>query len=87
MRILRRKEHEMELGKTYRDTITGFEGVATGRFEYLHGCVRWQLTGVHPEKGGPLEYIFDEPQIEEVKATKHAGTGTTGGPRPAPPRR
>lgn len=53
-----------KLGKRYRDKITGFEGIATGRFEYLHGCVRWNLTGVL--NGEPKDFNFDEPQIEEV---------------------
>lgn len=76
-----------KLGKKYRDTITGFEGVATGRFEYLHGCVRWQLVGKHPENGGPQDFVFDEPQLEEVKSEKtHKATRGTGGPRPTPAR-
>ncbi len=28
---------EAELGKVYRDTVSGFVGTATGRAEYLHG--------------------------------------------------
>lgn len=78
----------MKLGKKYRDTITGFEGVATGRFEYLHGCVRWCLTRAHPEHGGPQEATFDEPQIEEVEEDEreHATSRGTGGPRETPPR-
>lgn len=79
-----------ELGKTYRDSITNFTGVATGRFEYLHGCVRWQLTTAHPETGAPLEAVFDEPQLiwlEEDNETQHEQTGSTGGPRLDPPAR
>lgn len=29
---------EIEFGKTYRDMVTGFEGVATGRAQYWTGC-------------------------------------------------
>jgi hypothetical protein len=77
----------VELGKTYHDTITGFTGVATARYEYLHGCVRWQLTRAHPETGMPLEAIFDEPQLAEVEADQHATTGATGGPHDESPQR
>lgn len=28
---------QIELGKTVRDVVTGFNGVATGRAEYLNG--------------------------------------------------
>ena len=28
----------VELGATYRDMITGFTGIATGRVEYITGC-------------------------------------------------
>jgi hypothetical protein len=72
---------KVKLGRRYRDTITGFEGVATARYEFLHGCVRWQLTGAHPESGGPQDFTFDEPQLEEVKdKTEHSSTSGTGGP-------
>lgn len=72
----------IQLGERYRDTITGFEGVATARFEYLHGCVRWNLTGV--VNGEPKDFSFDEPQLEPVPTV--TPTRTTGGPRPTPPR-
>lgn len=28
----------IEFGKKYKDKITGFEGVATGKAEYISGC-------------------------------------------------
>lgn len=74
----------IQLGERYRDTITGFEGIATARFEYLHGCVRWNLTGVL--NGEPKDFAFDEPQLEPVPAEKFTPTRTTGGPRSTPPR-
>lgn len=76
---------KVQLGKRYRDTISGFEGVATGRFEYLHGCVRWNLSGVLA--GEPKDFSFDEPQLAEVPdPERHESTRGTGGPRPAPSR-
>jgi hypothetical protein len=76
---------EIALGKKCRDTITGFEGTATGRFEYLHGCVRWNLTGVL--NGEPKDFTFDEPQLEAVPdPVAHEPTRGAGGPRPTPAR-
>lgn len=69
-----------KLGKRYRDTITGFEGTATGRFEYLHGCVRINLTGAL--NGEPKDFAFDEPQLEEVDTKKRLAKVGPGGPGP-----
>lgn len=30
--------HEIKLGRVYRDVLTGFEGVAVGVVDYLTGC-------------------------------------------------
>lgn len=68
----------VKLGETYRDGITGFEGVATGRFEYLHGCVRINLEG--QIDGKPHQEIFDEQRLTD------SPSATSGGDRPAPTR-
>jgi len=34
------------LGKMYRDMYTGWEGVATSRYEHLNGCVQYSLERV-----------------------------------------
>jgi hypothetical protein len=74
------------LGKKYRDKISGFEGVATGRFEFLHGCVRVNLeTG---KDGECKEGVFDEQRLEPVAGTPPIKpTATSGGPLPNPPSR
>ncbi len=33
-------DQNIELGDTVRDLITGFEGIAISRIEYLNGCVQ-----------------------------------------------
>lgn len=76
------------LGERYRDEISGFEGVATARYEYLHGCVRVQL-----EKGGgdgkPEEFVFDEQRLVLANdaGTRPAPTARSGGPLAGPPSR
>ncbi len=34
----------IELGKRVKDMISGFEGIATGRAEYLYGCVQYCIV-------------------------------------------
>lgn len=60
-----------ELGARYRDSITGFTGVATARTEYLAGHVMVQLTrgDAHAK---PEELWFSEKRLlarDEVAPT------------------
>ena len=34
----------IEFGKTYRDMVTGFEGICTGMIEWLYGCKQYILS-------------------------------------------
>lgn len=34
----------IDLGSRVRDTVTGYEGVATGRGTWLTGCDRYHVT-------------------------------------------
>jgi hypothetical protein len=55
-----------ELGKTYKDAITGFRGVAVSRSEYLSTEARVGLQAPVDDKGKleKIEY-FDEPRLIE----------------------
>lgn len=55
----------IELGKTYKDTIHGFEGVATSRTEFLHGCDRVRLERMD-DKGEIKVEVFDVLQLEGI---------------------
>ena len=68
----------VKLGEKYRDSITGFEGIATARVTYLYGCVRVALEGT--TKPGESVY-FDEQRL-----TKNSDA-TSGGDMSAPPSR
>lgn len=75
----------VRLGEKYRDTITGFEGTATARHEFLYGCVRVTLEG-HVE-GKPEELAFDEQRLVDAETGElPAATATSGGSRPHAPR-
>lgn len=79
---------KVKLGQKVRDIITGFEGTATGRTEYLTGCV--QISIVPPvDKDGKVQegHWFDEDrlQIIEAKPVK-LNIKNDGGPHPEAPR-
>lgn len=54
----------VKLGETYRDGITGFEGVAVSRTEFLFGCVRVGLEPTELREGKPIDLQwFDEQRL------------------------
>jgi hypothetical protein len=77
------------LGQTVRDTLTGYEGIAVARTEWLHGCVRItiQAPGVTDEGKIKPTCTCDEPQCEVVKKTKVKTDKKKHGPKPDPVRR
>ncbi|HAM56249.1 MAG TPA: hypothetical protein DCQ64_12950 [Candidatus Rokubacteria bacterium] len=82
MYVYDRGGHMIQLGDRVRDNITGFEGVATGRTEYLYGCVRICIEPSALQEGKPIEAIwFDEQRLDKASAAK------TGGPALAPSHR
>jgi len=75
------------LGKKYKDNISGFSGIATGRTEYLYGCVRVLIESDKLSKDGEpySEFWFDEQRLTFVKSkTKAKTAGNSGGPRTNP---
>lgn len=87
------------LGKTYRDRITGFEGIATGFSYYLTGCAQ---VSINPPVGEDNKYEngrwFDDQRLElcaeatedeeaETAERELVGTGERrGGPDRGAPR-
>lgn len=71
----------IKLGKKYRDRVSGWEGIATARYEYMNGCVRVELSGADKD-GHPKGHVFDSEQIELVPAAKTVKVERkrTGGP-------
>lgn len=80
-------EVRVKLGLTYRDKISGRTGVATGRYEFLYGCIRINLEGELKEgqKHGDNELVVDEQRCELVSDAKPIErgelVGQPGGPR------
>ena len=89
----------IKLGQRVRDVVTGFEGVADCRMEWLNGCVRVQVQppARREKKDGPQyvqdSKVFDEEQLEvlddePIALPRHkTRPAQTGGGRPDPARR
>jgi hypothetical protein len=57
----------IQLGGTYRDRITGFQGVATGYVSYITGCSQALLAPPVSQDGAVRESNwFDEQRLEQV---------------------
>lgn len=78
------------LGKTFRDKITGFSGVATGHVRYITGCDQLLLAPKAKESGDVVESRWFDVQRCEVDATApriELDNGSTpGSDKPAPRR-
>ena len=74
----------VKLGQKVRDKITGLEGIAIGRTEWLHGCVRISIQPQELRDGKMLDVVsIDEPQLDVIEEKKLKPSPTTGpgGPR------
>ncbi len=57
----------IELGATYKDKITGFQGVCTGKVQYLTGCNQALIVPKAAEDGSLRDAIwFDEQRLDQV---------------------
>lgn len=57
----------IELGRKYRDRMTGFEGIASGYVAYLSGCNQVLLVPRVKADGTLAEsHWFDEQRLEAV---------------------
>lgn len=77
-----------KLGDEVIDEITGIQGIAVGRCEYLYGCVQVGIARKVDKEGKIPETIyFDEPRIKLVKSKsipRNPTTAEAGGPDTAP---
>lgn len=76
------------LGSKVRDQITGFEGIATSRIEYITGCVQFgvlppiKADGAYPN----CEYI-DEQRLDVLAPPVGTASRPAGGDMRDAPRR
>lgn len=77
---------DVVLGERYRDTVSGYEGIATATCFFLHGCERVTLEQWIERSGELRELTFDAPRLLHVDTRKQVETRRTGGVRPMPTR-
>jgi hypothetical protein len=66
----------VELGSEVKDLVTGFQGVAVARTQFLNGCYRITIQPPLDKEGKvPESETFDEPQLKLLKAGKVSQTG------------
>lgn len=71
----------IKLGRKVRDKITGMEGIAISRIEYLNGCVQYAVQPLY--KKGSTEmpaWNIDQEQLEVVGKKVKIENRPTGGP-------
>lgn len=85
---------KVTLGKAYKDSISGFTGIAVARAVYLYGCERVLLTPYSLKPDGDFlpDCWFDEAQLVSVRtktkvAKRGKGNGPAGPSRSTPPSR
>ena len=75
----------IELGSKVKDIVSGFEGIATARIEYMNGCVQYYITP-KVSKDGELKdgRWFDVQQVEVCSdgIREKIAKMVTGGPAP-----
>lgn len=75
----------IELGTKVRDRVSGVQGIAVARTEWLNGCTRVTVQPQELKDGQPVETTtVDEPQLEVVGRKHPLREGRllgTGGPK------
>lgn len=80
---------DVVMGEKYRDTITGFDGVATSVTFFLNACERVGLEGYDAARKKVVVEIFDAPRLVHVETEQVVESPRPGGPgdvnlRPGP---
>jgi hypothetical protein len=62
-------KQSVQLGDRVRDRISGFEGIVTGKHEYLYGCRRVTVSPTELKEGKRIESDWlDEDQVDLVES-------------------
>lgn len=69
------------LGDKVKDNITGFEGIAIAKCEYLNGCISIEVKPTKLDEDGEM---LKAQWIDEQRLTVRS-KATTGGPQNIPP--
>jgi len=73
---------KIKLGQKIRDIVTGMEGIATAKVEYLNGCIQYCLRPAMDKDGKlPEASYVDEGQLEVIGDGVSVEPRDTGGPQ------
>lgn len=77
----------IKFGDRVRDKVSGFQGIATAKHEYMNGCIRFTVDSEEMKDGKPVDgQWYDEQQLEVVnEKALEVKPAQVGGPRGAPP--
>jgi hypothetical protein len=77
---------KFNLGDRVKDAVTGFTGVCIARYEWLNGCIRYEVQSEKLKDGKPVDGVtFDQGQLTLVKGgVVNVVPQPTGGPMPTP---
>jgi hypothetical protein len=82
------KKQQIKLGQKVRDMVTGFEGIAVARIEYLNGCIQYCVKPKSQNGEMPEGQYIDHQQLEVVgNGVDIVPVGATGGIMPDMPKR
>lgn len=79
----------IQLGCTYKDKVTGFQGIATGHAKYISGCSQVLLMPPSKPDGSFVDgQWFDEQRLDKIGKDKLTldNEVTPGADKPAPKR-
>jgi ActR/RegA family two-component response regulator len=77
---------KITLGNRVKDIVTGFEGIATARLEYLNGCVQYCVKPTSKDNAMPEGQYIDIQQLEVVDSGIAVKKKDTGGIMPDSPK-
>jgi hypothetical protein len=73
----------VKFGVDVEDKISGFKGIVTGRYTFLNGCIRIEVTPRTLKDGSPVDpEVFDEQRL--TAKSKAAPGGDRSWPTPYP---
>lgn len=71
----------IKLGNRVRDIVTDFTGIATGKCEYLNGCIQFCIKSrIKNDEKYPEGHWIDEGQLEYLSEGISSKSKDTGGP-------
>lgn len=69
----------IKLGQQVRDVVTGYEGIAVAKVEYINGCVQFAVQPKATDGKLPESNYIDHQRLETIGAGPAMPSSDTGG--------